>query len=77
MLLKKDRITFSEILILIVGCILMAISLNLFFNPHAIAAGGITGLGVVLNSLFGVEQFTFKCSIIHICLQNTFKKRLF
>ncbi|HBF3357792.1 TPA: YitT family protein, partial [Clostridioides difficile] len=42
-------------LILIVGCILMAISLNLFFNPHAIAAGGITGLGVVLNSLFGVE----------------------
>lgn len=53
--MKKDRITFSEILILIVGCILMAISLNLFFNPHAIAAGGITGLGVVLNSLFGVE----------------------
>ena len=33
---------------------MMAISLNLFFNPYGIASGGITGLAVVLNMLFGI-----------------------
>ncbi|MBU5306230.1 YitT family protein [Clostridioides mangenotii] len=49
--MKKDRITFLEILILIVGCFLMAASLNLFFNPHSIAPGGLTGLAVVINTV--------------------------
>lgn len=49
--MKKDRITFLEIIILIVGCFLMAASLNLFFNPHSIAPGGLTGLAVVINTV--------------------------
>ena len=48
------RLGFSDIFILIIGCIMMAISLNLFFNPYGIASGGITGLAVVLNMLFGI-----------------------
>jgi len=49
--MKKDRITISEVLILVVGCFLMAASLNLFFNPHSIAPGGLTGLAVVINTI--------------------------
>lgn len=45
------RLGFSDVFILIIGCIMMAISLNLFFNPYGIASGGITGLAVVLNML--------------------------
>jgi uncharacterized membrane-anchored protein YitT (DUF2179 family) len=49
--MKKDRITISDVLILVVGCFLMAASLNLFFNPHSIAPGGLTGLAVVINTI--------------------------
>ena len=49
--MKNDRITISEVLILVVGCFLMAASLNLFFNPHSIAPGGLTGLAVVINTI--------------------------
>ncbi len=38
------RLGFSDIFILVIGCIMMAISLNLFFNPYGIASGGITGI---------------------------------
>lgn len=52
--MKKDRITLYDVFILIVGCFLMAVSLNLFFNPHTIAPGGLTGLAVVINTIFPI-----------------------
>ena len=48
------KLSFADIFILVIGCVMMAISLNLFFNPYGIASGGITGLAVVLNMLFGI-----------------------
>lgn len=36
------------------GCILMSISLNLFFDPHSIAPGGLTGFAIVVNTLIHV-----------------------
>lgn len=51
--MDKKRLTLKEILFLIVGCILMAVSLNMFFEPHGIAPGGITGLAIVINSFLG------------------------
>lgn len=52
--MKKDGITLYDVFILIVGCFLMAASLNLFFNPHTIAPGGLTGLAVVINTIFPI-----------------------
>ncbi|MDR0879718.1 MAG: YitT family protein [Clostridioides sp.] len=49
--MEKDKLTFMEFLILIAGCFFMAIALNLFYNPHTLAPGGITGLAVVLYSI--------------------------
>lgn len=37
-----------------VGALLSAVALNMFLIPNKIAAGGITGLAIVLHYLFGV-----------------------
>lgn len=52
----EEKIIFKEFLyetfLLIVGCFLMALSFVLFFDPHSIAPGGLTGLAVIINYLF-------------------------
>ena len=44
-----------------IACIIFAIALialavNLFLGPHSIAAGGITGLAIVFETLFGFDR---------------------
>ncbi len=36
------------------GCLVMAVGMNSFFIPNKIAAGGLSGIGVVLHHLFGL-----------------------
>lgn len=54
----EEKISLKEFLyetfLLIVGCILMALSFVLFFDPHSIAPGGLTGLAVIINYLFNI-----------------------
>ena len=48
---KLANITFSmilEYLLLLIGCVVIALSFNLFLFPNKIASGGLTGLSVVL-----------------------------
>lgn len=52
--MSKSKLTFNEILFLVIGCILMSVSLNMFFEPHSIAPGGLTGLAIVISSVFPV-----------------------
>jgi len=35
---------------------IIAISVNLFLGPHSIAAGGITGLAIIFENLFGFDR---------------------
>lgn len=47
--------------VLRVGCIfisvaLIALAVNFFLGPHSIAAGGITGLSIVFETLFGFNR---------------------
>ena len=44
----------QDILMMIVGCFLMALSINLFLEPHNIAPGGVTGLAIVINSITNI-----------------------
>lgn len=44
----------QDILMMIVGCFLMALSINLFLEPHNIAPGGVTGLAIVINSIINI-----------------------
>ena len=50
----KSSLKFDEIIILLVGCLLMGISINMFLNPHNIAPGGLTGVSIIINTLTGI-----------------------
>jgi uncharacterized membrane-anchored protein YitT (DUF2179 family) len=45
---------FAQFILLTVGALLAAISVILFQAPFDIAPGGISGIGIILNSLFGL-----------------------
>ena len=50
----KSSLKFNEVIILMVGCLLMSISINMFLNPHNIAPGGLTGVSIIINTLTGL-----------------------
>lgn len=56
--MREEKISFKEFLyetfLLIVGCLLIALPFVLFFDPHSIAPGGLTGLAVIINYLFNI-----------------------
>ena len=43
---------------MIIGCILISISINMFLSPHTIAPGGLSGLSVVLSKISGLPVST-------------------
>jgi len=46
----------KKILYITFAIILISISVNMFLGPHNIAAGGITGLGIILEKLLGLDR---------------------
>ena len=44
---------------LILGCSLAAIAFNLFFAPRNIVYGGVSGVSIVVNNLFGIDRSLF------------------
>lgn len=74
--MKKILNTFKEAFLLALGCFLIAIALNLFFDPFNIAPGGISGLSIVISSvtnlslsflslLFNIPLFLIACKILN------------
>ena len=53
---KKKRIS-SKLLIMLVALELIAFSLNMFFEPHSIAAGGATGIAILLQAGWKIPTF--------------------
>ena len=43
----KQLITYSKILSALV---ILAVSINMFLGPHHIAAGGVSGIGILMES---------------------------
>ena len=41
---------------IVLAALLIAVAVNMFLAPHFIAAGGITGLAIVFEKLFGFER---------------------
>lgn len=48
---SKNKIIIKYINIMI-GCFLLALSLNIFLKPNNFVLGGVTGLGIILESVF-------------------------
>lgn len=51
--------TLKEYGIITIGVLLLAISLEYFYYPNDIAAGGVSGLALVVNTVFGISQGMF------------------
>lgn len=41
---------------IVLAVLILAISINMFLGPHHIAAGGVSGLGILLESLMGIDR---------------------
>lgn len=52
----ETKTLFKRYFNLIVGCLLLAISYNLFLSPNDIVAGGISGIAIILNNVFSLNN---------------------
>ena len=51
---KNKYLSYTfELIIIAIGCFIMSVGLNMFLEPYTIASGGLTGLAIILKSLFG------------------------
>ncbi len=50
--------TFKRYLEFLLGCLIIAISYNMFISPNNLVPGGVGGIAVILNSLFGLNNST-------------------
>lgn len=53
MKMKKEVQHFGLMLLAI---LILADSVNMFLGPHHIAAGGVSGIGILLESLIGMNR---------------------
>ncbi|MFC3772827.1 YitT family protein [Paenibacillus sp. GCM10012303] len=44
-----------EYMLLLTGCLIIALSFNMFLNPNRIASGGVAGISTIIQHLFGIE----------------------
>ena len=56
-MVKRETVyDFAErCLHIIAGTILIAISINMFFKPNNIVVGGVSGLGILMENLWGIK----------------------
>ena len=50
---------FSRYLNLIIGCALLAFSFDIFFAPKDIVYGGVSGISIVTEKIFGLDKSLF------------------
>lgn len=54
---EKDRI--KRYTFLVIGCFLLALSFNLFFAPFNLVTGGVSGIAIVIENVFGISSIKF------------------
>ena len=56
-LLEKDKL--KRYLFLIIGTFLLAVTFNVFYAPNNLVTGGISGISIVINKVFGMNKTLF------------------
>ena len=56
-LLEKDKL--KRYLFLIIGTFLLAVTFNVFYAPNNLVTGGISGISIVINRIFGISKTMF------------------
>ena len=54
---KKGRV--KKYFFLIIGSFLLALAFNVFFKPISIVIGGVSGISIIIEKLFGISTTTF------------------
>lgn len=62
---EKDR--FKRYTFLVIGCFLLAFAFNIFFSPYNIVTGGISGIAIVIENVFGISTSLF-IAIVYLLL---------
>jgi len=52
------RVQVRQFFLMIVALEIIAVSINLFYAPHAVAAGGVTGIAILAEAAFGLPVST-------------------
>ncbi len=71
---KKEMSLFLRILYLLIGLFLFSLSFNVFMVPNSFVAGGVSGVAIIANYLFGWDNslFIMICSIILLFISFIF-----
>jgi len=48
----------KKIILIVIAIAILSVCVNMFLAPHEIAAGGITGLSIILEEMYGIERST-------------------
>lgn len=56
---KKKKISFVEYFYVAIGCFLTAFAFNVFFAPHNLVTGGVSGVSIIIKNIFGIPTSTF------------------
>ena len=52
---KQNKKTLINGMLLILGCLLIALTFNIFCVPNKIVPGGLSGVGIIFDHLFGIK----------------------
>lgn len=70
-LANKFKFNLMDYIYIIVGSFIVSFAFQVFFLPNSIVSGGVTGLSVVINDLFGwapsLIQYAFNIPLLVIC----------
>lgn len=50
------RISFKQIIYIVFSIALIGVSINMFLGPHDVAAGGVSGIGILVEKALGVDR---------------------
>ena len=55
----NERNRFKRYSFLTIGCFLLAFAFNVFYSPNNLVTGGVSGISIVVNNVFGISTSTF------------------
>ena len=55
----ENKSKLKRYLEFILGCLILAVSFNLFLEPNDLVPGGISGLSIIINSIIPINTSTF------------------
>ena len=64
----QNKNLIKRYLNLIIGCSLLAFAFDVFFAPKNIVYGGVAGVSIVINRLFGIDKSLFVLIVSAILL---------